>query len=307
MPTNLKQATQENTSQALNPSIQYYQEGVLNPSAWFGIVEADYRKVLDAVNWDLVFGNGSVPHQLLDIGCGTGKFPRMLRPQLNQNVTIDYDYLDPSPYSLSTCQRALQPPYQPRRAFQTTLEDAHLEAPPNGYDMVWAIQSLYCLDQKSLFNSMNTIHQILNPHRGTSMIILAKRDAFFHQLYELYALTTPEQGRKAYLTAESVLQAISQVGMPSIIREIECTHTISIRDERGLDQYLQQCVMDNRPSRTWRNHPLMRDFLDAFRHVDVYRFPNPIWVILSAPKETKLEGRHRLQAYLEPVSTQLVA
>ena len=115
----------------------------------------------------------------------------MLRPQLKQNVTIDYDYLDPSPYSLSTCQRALQPPYQPRRAFQTTLEDAHLEAPPNGYDMVWAIQSLYCLDQKSLINSMNTIHQILNPHRGTSMIILAKRDAFFHQLYELYALHHP--------------------------------------------------------------------------------------------------------------------
>ena len=111
----------------------------------------------------------------------------------------------------------------------------------------------------------------------------------------------------AFNSAESALQAISQVGMPSIIREIECEHTISIRDERGLNQYLQQCVMDNRPSRTWRTHPLMRDFLDAFRHVDVYRFPNPIWLILSAPKKTKLDGRHRLQAYLEPVSTKLVA
>ena len=307
MRTNLQQTTELSARENQNPSLQFYQEGVLDPSAWFGIVESDYQKVLEVMNWDLVFGKASSPFQLLDIGCGTGKFPRMLRPQLRRDVKILYDFLDPSPYSLNTCQQALHPPFEPRHAFQTTLEEAKLDSPPNGYDMVWAIQSLYCLNHKLLIKTMKTIHRILNPDRGTAMIILAKRDAFFHQLYERYALLKPGQERQTYLTAESVHQAISQVGMPSVVREIECTHAISIRDEQCLDQYLQQCVMDNRPSRTWRYHPLMRDFLDAFRHVDVYRFSNPIWVILSAPQETRLNGRHRLQAYLEPLTTQLVA
>ena len=160
-------------------SLQYYQESNQNATAWFGIMEADYSKLLEVMNWDLVFGKTSSPFQLLDIGCGTGKFPRMLRPQLRRDVKIIYDYLDPSPYSLTTCQQALHPPFEPRYALQTTFEEAQLDSPPNGYDMVWAIQSLYWLPHKFLNHAATTIHRILNPDRGTAMVIFGKTRLVF--------------------------------------------------------------------------------------------------------------------------------
>lgn len=291
----------------LQRSLQYYQEGVLNPEAWFEIVEGDYRQLLETVNWNRLFEGSPFPLQLLDIGCGTGKFPRMLRSRLRRETPIFYDFLDPSDFSLTMCRKALAPPYRPRHAIHATFEGATLPILPSGYDIVWAIQSLYCFNQDSLPETMNTIQKTLNPHRGTALLVLAKRDAFFHLLYERFNFLFGDRQSHSYVTAESVLQALSKIGMPTIVREIDCVHTIAVRDTVRLDQYLQQCVMDRRPTKSWRGHLFMRDFLDSFRHADVYRFPNPIWVILSAPSMARGDGRLRLRSYLEPVSTPLVA
>ena len=47
------------SSPHLNPnlqrSLQYYQKGVLQPEAWFRIVEQDYRQLIAAINWKEVF------------------------------------------------------------------------------------------------------------------------------------------------------------------------------------------------------------------------------------------------------------
>ena len=137
--------------------------------------------------------------------------------------------------------------------------------------------------------------------------MLAKHDAFIPQIYERYTRLFSSHKTRHYLTAEPVLSALSSRAMPAIVREIDCSHTISIRDDYRLEQYLQQCIMDSQPPQGWRNYPQIRDYLDSFRHVDVYRFPNPTWIILSAPGQSGLAGRRRLLSYLEPVSNQLVA
>ena len=282
-------------------------QGTLNSDIWRSVVEEDYQKILSTIHWEALFPQGSIPIQLLDIGCGIGTFPHILRPYLNKNMNIFYDYLDPAHYCLSMCQQVLHPPYQARRAFHNSIEDASLSIYSTRYDIIWALQSLNAIQPQDVPKSIQTINDVLNPHRGTALIMLPKQDAFIPQLYERYTRLFSQQHSRNYLTAEPILTALSNQGMPAIVREVECTHTISIRDEYRLDQYLQQCIMDSAPSEGWRHKPQMRDFLDSFRHVDVYRFPNPVWVIVAAPSQSGLAGRRRLLSYLQPISSDLVA
>ena len=289
------------------PSLKSKHQGVFNADIWRTITTEDYTRVLSTINWDALFPKGAIPTQLLDVGCGTGTFPHMLRPQLPQDTPIFYDYLDPAHYCLSMCQQVLHAPYQPRRAFHSAIEDTPLLTYDTRYDIVWALQSLHGLKPRSLSKAIKTINEVLNPHRGTILIMLAKLDAFIPQIYERYTRLFSSQKTRHYLAAEPVLSALSNHAMPAIVREIDCTHIISIRDEYRLEQYLQQCIMDSQPPEGWRNHPQMRDFLESFRHVDVYRFPNPVWVMLGAPSQSGLSGRRRLLTYLEPISNQMVA
>lgn len=282
-------------------------KGTVNADFWRTVVSEDYTRVLSSIHWDAVIPKGPIPIQLLDIGCGTGTFPHMLRPHLPQNTPIYYDYLDPAHYCLSMCQQVLHPPYQARRTFHTSIEDASLLTSSTRYDIIWALQSLYGLNPTSLHKAIKIINGVLNPHRGTVLIMLAKQDAFIPQIYERYTRLFSPQKSRHYLTAEPVLTAMTGQAMPAIVREIDCTHTISIRDDYRLEQYLQQCIMDSQPPEGWRYHPQMRDFLDSFRHVDIYRFPNPSWLILGAPGQSGLAGRRRLLTYLEPITKQMVA
>jgi SAM-dependent methyltransferase len=286
----------------LQRSLQYYQKGVLQPEAWFRIVEKDYTQLIEAINWKKVFQKQRADFQLLDIGCGTGRFPKMLQPQLPSKLRIQYDYLDPSHYCLATCQQALKSPFFPRHAFQTTLEHAQEVITPGTYDIAWAIQSLYCLEQTNLLTALQQLIQTLHPSRGTACLVLAKREAFFPQVHQIFFEHCTEQTPPPYLSAESVVTALGEMGAMSIVRELSCTHTISIREDRLLEQYLQQSVMDTMPLSKWRQHPRLREFLDTHRQDDAYQFPNPYWLILSVPSSAGETGKHRLQNYLSAVT-----
>jgi SAM-dependent methyltransferase len=292
---------QSHSHSNLQRSLQYYQKGVLQPEAWFRIVEHDYTQLIAAINWQKVFHERREDFQLLDVGCGTGRFPKMLQPQLPATLRIHYDYLDPSHYCLATCQQALKPPFLPRHGWQTTLEHSHEVLSLGTYDLAWAIQSLYCLEPVNLCTALKQLMQTLHPSHGTACLVLAKREAFFPQVHQMFFEHCAEHTPPPYLSAESVVTALEEMGAMNIIRELPCTHTISIREDRLLEQYLQQSVMDTLPLPKWRQHPRLRDFLDAHRHDDAYQFPNPYWLIFSAPSSAGVAGKRRLQTYLTSV------
>ncbi len=291
-----------NLNPNLQRSLQYYQKGVLQPEAWFRIVEHDYTQLIAAINWPKIFPEQAADFHLLDIGCGTGRFPGMLQPHLPSNLRIHYDVLDPSHYCLATCQQALKPPFLPRHAWQTTLEHAKDVLTPGTYDLAWAIQSLYCLEQENLHTALTQLIQAIHPSRGTVFLVLAKKEAFFPQVHQIFFEHCAEHTPPPYLSAESVVTTLKEMGAMIVIRELPCTHTISIREDRLLEQYLQQSVMDTMPLPKWRQHPRLREFLEAHRHGNAYQFPNPYWLILSVPASAGEAGKHRLQNYLTSVT-----
>ncbi len=286
----------------LQRSLQYYQKGVLQPEAWFKIVEQDYTQLIAAINWQELFPSQSKEFQLVDIGCGTGRFPRMLQAQLSPTLRIHYDYLDPSHFCLASCREVLKPPFLPRYSWQTTLEHAERILTPGLYDVAWAIQSLYCLEPENLRLALAQLMQALHPSRGTACLVLAKREAFFLQVHQIFFEHCEEYTPSPYLSAETVVETLTEMGAMNVIREIPCIHTISIREDRLLEQYLQQSVMDATPLPKWRQHPRLREFLDMYRHDDAYHFPNPYWLIFSILPSDRTAGKERLHSYLTPVT-----
>ncbi len=287
--------------------LRYYQKGVLNPEAWFSIVKSDYTKIMDALNWDSLFPENGADYHVLDIGCGIGRFPRMLQACLPATVRLHYDYLDSSQYCLSTCAQSLHQPFFPRNAWQTTLEHAKEILISGSYDVAWAIQSLSCLNHHSLHASLARLIGALHPLRGTACIVLAKQEAFFSQVQHAFFQECSPNPPAPYLSAETVATGLEKLGTITVIRDIPCTHTISIRQDRLLEQYLQQCVMDSTPLPTWMQQPRLRQFLESYRHGDAYHFTNPYWLMLCAPVSAGIGGKLRLQSYFKSVKPHKLA
>lgn len=171
----------------------------------------------------------------------------MLQSQLPSTLRILYDALDPSHYCLATCQQALKPPFLPRHAWQTTLEHAQEILTTGTYALAWAIQSLYCLEQANLRTALTHLTQAVHPSRGIVCLVLAKQEAFSPQIHQLFFQHCAEHTPPPYLSAESVVNTLEAICATTGIRELPCTHTISIREDRLLEQYLQQSVMDTLP------------------------------------------------------------
>ena len=291
----------------LDRSLRYYQKSQINPESWFSVVAQDYQLLLDSVEWENLFPVRSTPYSLLDIGCGTGRFPSLLSSHLSPSIHVHYDVCDPSQYCLTTCQQALRAPLVPRKAWRTTLEHAEQTWAPGTYDVAWALQSFYCLDHETLYDSVKRFIHAIHPSRGTAGILLAKRGSFFSQINQLFFQESSFAAPQPYVSAESVLTMLKRLGATTVIRELECVHTISIWEDRLLEQYLQQCVMDATPLPKWKEHANLRTFLDSFRHGDYYHFPNPCWLMLTAPNSAGQEGKRRLQSYLKTVTSTRLA
>jgi trans-aconitate methyltransferase len=284
-------------------SLRYYQKGILHPEAWFSIVENNYTQILGAVNWDSLFPEQNAAYQVPDIGCGPGRFPRMLQAWLPATIRLHYDYLDPSHYCLSTCSQSLRLSFLPRHAWQTTWDNAEKLLTPGSYDVAWAIQSFSCLNHASLHTSLSRLIGALHPSRGTACIVLAKQEAFFSQWHNTFFQECSPHTPMPYLSAESLVAVLEKLEAFITIREIACTHSISIRHDRLLEQYLQQVVTDSTPLPNWMKQPRLRQLVESSRHGDTYHFTNPYWIILCTPPSAGAGGRLRLQQYLASVTS----
>ena len=99
--------------------------------AFYQVATLDYRELAVACDWDALLPEREAPRsplRILDVACGSGKFPAALRAHTalgsRDAGPLMLDLLDPSSFSIREARASLAPPFIAGREFECTLQAA---------------------------------------------------------------------------------------------------------------------------------------------------------------------------------------
>ena len=246
---------------------------------FYRLATEDYRQLAiatDWVEWLRRHANGAAGEtlRLLDVACGSGKFPKALRTwgsvDANAVPPIGYDLLDPSPFSLAEARAALSPPFIPRTDYQCRLQDLPAEA--CNYDVVWTTHALYAVPGEELREALERFVAALAPG-GTGFIAHACADAHYHRFYRLYLDAFRPQGGTPYTTAEEIVDVFDELGVLAESRDIEYEARAGHAEADAVEGYLQRCLFDDTLTlEAMLAADGMSEYLEGCRDRDSWRF-----------------------------------
>lgn len=221
-------------------SLEHWSEqGRAEMEAFYALATEDYHQLALAADWpELLRGRRS----LLDVACGSGKFPTALRTysDLPAEPAIDYDLLDPSAFSVAEAKTQLAAPFVAGRELVITLQDLPADLT---YDVVWATHALYALPPAELGVAAERFVAAIAPG-GLGFVAQASSTSHYLAFYDAYRAGIPEAaGVAPFTTAEQVRDAL--VGAGADVREERRRYTTSTSDRAVAEGFLQRCAFDD--------------------------------------------------------------
>lgn len=222
-------------------SLDHWSEaGRSEMQAFYALATEDYRQLVAARRWaadlDRYAVDGRV--RLLDVACGSGKFPTALLAEgLPAHPVIDVDLLDPSAFSIAEARQALAPPFVAAGAHEVFLQDFT----GTGYDIAWATHALYALPPTELAAGVAKMVAALRPG-GFGAVAQASSRSHYLTFYDAYRASFAPDATP-YTDAEGVASALRAVGAPV---EIQVLHYRTGTSDRAVAEgFLQRCAFDN--------------------------------------------------------------
>lgn len=260
-------------------AVAFYAEDVLDLKRWFQVADTDYLTLLEVLNLETLFSTKFEHLRLLDVGCGTGRFPELVRTKLSAtSPIIEFDFLDPSAYCLQMMRESLMPPYKACLALNIGVESLTQwgEDINFRYDIVWAIHSLYFFEEKKIPDVIQTLYGLLKPETGVGFIYIAARDSFYMKIFDAYNNVFPTKVTP-YLTAEQFASVFDKESLSYCEKRLHFYHEINKKDSHLMEKYLHKCVLDeSQPLETWRQQPALHDLIDSYQEGEFYRFPQTL-------------------------------
>lgn len=233
--------------------------------AFYSLATEDYHHLALAADWVRLLGervDGEC--SLLDVACGSGKFPTALL-SLNGIASvqpISCDLLDPSAFSVATARAALAHPFMPRHDLVMSLQELPSESGP--YDIVWAIHALYAVPPNELDVAMSRFASALAPG---GLGVVAQATARSHYLAFYDAFRAGVRDATPYTTAEQVEASLRGVGMD--VRAQRITYETGTRDRDVAEGFLQRCAFDDTVSLDeMEAAPVLGEYLASCRRPD---------------------------------------
>lgn len=249
-------------------SLAHWSEaGRAEMDAFYRVATLDYRELARAWDWDAFLrqrGAARSPVRILDVACGSGKFPTALRAHTPlgalEGAPLVLDLLDPSSFSLREARDSLAPPMVGGRDFECTLQGLPAEA--TGYDVVWAVHALYALPEAELPAGVEAFLRALAPD-GLGFVAHATRSAHYLAFYEAYLSRFRPDGTP-FTSAEAVARAFRDAGAKVEVRPLVYEQVID--DDAVLEGFLQRCLFDSGLSLdTMRRDAVLGAYLEAHR------------------------------------------
>jgi len=219
--------------------------------AFYRLATKDYRHLAEARDWkawlaERAAAAGDRPLRLLDVACGSGKFPTALIEHAGVGEAglgvIDYDLLDPSAFSVAEAKSALRPPFRPAGEHVCTLQD--FAGPSGTYDVVWATHALYALPHDELEAGLARFADALAPG-GAGFIAHASEASHYLTFYRAYLDGFDRADGAPYVSSADLIQALERLGLQVRTQEIRYENGAPDSERDAVEGYLQRCLFDD--------------------------------------------------------------
>jgi SAM-dependent methyltransferase len=223
------------------------EEGRAGMEAFYVLARKDYRVLAEALDWGRLLRAHARPGgslRLLDVACGSGKFPEALRAYaaLPGDLRVDYELLDPSAFSIAEARSVLAPPFHPGAEHECTLQALAPGAGP--YDVVWATHALYALPPAELAEGVAAFLCALAPG-GVGMIAHASHDAHYLRFYRDFLDDFRGGAGTPYTSSEQILAELRRAGAETQTLRLDYEGVVRSGDRATLEGYLQRCAFDD--------------------------------------------------------------
>jgi SAM-dependent methyltransferase len=269
--------------------------------AFYELARVDYRYLAEAYDWTAAFQSLAGRNSgvcIADIACGSGKFPQALLTYAGiadlgrtADYTLDYDLLDPSPFSIREAKQALAAPFRAGAEFCCTLQD--WEAEPGQYDIAWATHALYCVPAEELEQALTRMCRGLS-RDGFGFLAHGLRDGHYVGFYDHYLASLFDGNGTPYSDGAQMEATLKTLGMQVRTRVLEYTTVVPADRPELLESYLQRCAFDDTfgLDEMLRREPLAGYLASCHDLVSgEYRFPQRVATTLFAHTEAGLALR----------------
>ncbi|MCW2814779.1 MAG: hypothetical protein JWN84_2234 [Nocardioides sp.] len=253
------------TGDTAERSLAHWSEaGRTGMEAFYALATEDYRQLALAADWPaLLTQHAHEGWSLLDVACGSGKFPTALLRHAGLDAAalpdLAYDLLDPSAFSVAEARGVLAPPFVARHDLVMTLQDLPDER--DGYDVVWATHALYALPPAELDAAAERFVAALAPG-GLGLVAQATSTSHYLAFYDAFRAGVREA--TPYTSAEQVRDALVRAGAD--VREQRVSYSTGTSDRAVVEGFLQRCAFDDAVSlEEMEAAPVLGDYLASCR------------------------------------------
>ncbi len=209
--------------------------------AFYALATEDYRQLAAARDWATDLRDHTLDGRvrLLDVACGSGKFPAaLLAKGLPERPQVAVDLLDPSGFSIAEARGVLRSPFAAAGEHEVFLQDFRTES---AYDVTWATHALYALPPADLAAGVTRMVAALRPG-GFGVVAQACARSHYLAFYEAYRATfAPEVA--PYTDAEGVADALRGCGVAPTVTPLH--YTTGTADRAVVEGFLQRCAFDD--------------------------------------------------------------
>ncbi len=216
---------------------------------FYALASIDYKYLAERFEWKKWLethqaGVGQCRLKILDVACGSGKFPSALVQYAGladaKIFPVEYSLLDPSSFSISEARKVLHLPLEASSEFETTLQEFTCEQ--GAYDIVWATHALYAVPKKELKDALK---RFIFGMAGSGFIAHACEKSHYIKFYNHYLNGFKGGSGEPYSTAEQIIQTLKEIGIGFRVEKITYENVTSENASLQVEGYLQRCVFDD--------------------------------------------------------------
>lgn len=261
-------------------SAHWSEAGRAGMDAFYTLATDDYRHLAQARDWSTWLSAaqsraGGRSLRLLDVACGSGKFPNALVRHAGVAEAgmqpVATDLLDPSAFSIAEARAALPAPFMASAEHETTLQD--FTPPSGGYDIVWATHALYAVPASDLPAAARRFCEAIGTE-GRGVIAHSAAAGHYIEFHRRYLEAFAAEDAAPYISAEDLAAALRDSGADVTVTELRYESVAGPDDVAAVEGYLQRCVFDDSVSLAeMQARDPVADWLKAAQADDGWRFP----------------------------------